>query len=261
MDERLVSELETAVADTGALLVRLQKYRRATEADAAALARDALSLGDTARRLHRQNALDESAALRLLEAAHALTMRLHSLLAAIRGGVEYRAAVAAHAAGDHPTLARLLPRIFAGLESVLRPGDLFAPVVWLRRSRLRPVDDLVAELVSARDEGLAGEGDDLSPGADPELPAVVLTSAPPADDPIALRIPAGSVTAPVHRLVDTGEHLVHVPRLRTPAVVLLRRNLELDEQLRVDIPATEWADYRAALIAAVTAGGLPIEES
>jgi hypothetical protein len=260
VDEGLVSELEGAIADTGALLVRVQKYRRGTEPEGAALAREALALGDAARRLHRQGALDAAAARRLLDEARALATRLHALLAAVRDAPEYRSAVTAHAAGDHATLARLLPAIFAGLEPVATPGDLFAPVAWLWRGRLRPVADVVAEVVAARIEGLAAEGDDLSPGADAQLPAVVLAADPPADDPVVLRLPAGSVAPPVHRLLDTGEHLVHVPRLRTPTVVLLAPHLELEEQLRVEITPAEWTDYRAKLAAALAAAAVPVEE-
>src|SRR5437870_2399153 len=100
MDEALVGELEAAVADTGALLVRAQKYRRGAGPEGSALAREALALGDAARRLHRRDALDAAAATRLLDEAHALAARLRALIAAVREAPEYRAAVAAHAAGD-----------------------------------------------------------------------------------------------------------------------------------------------------------------
>src|SRR5437773_495493 len=80
--------------------------------------------GDEARRLHRRDALDAAAARRLLAEAGALAERLRALLAEVRAGADYRAAVVAHRAGDRATLARLLPAIFAGLEPAPAPGDL-----------------------------------------------------------------------------------------------------------------------------------------
>ncbi|HZP43223.1 MAG TPA: hypothetical protein VFD84_17175, partial [Candidatus Binatia bacterium] len=63
-----MSALEAAIADTGALIVQLEKYRRGAAADAVAAVRDALALGDAARRLHRRDALDDAEAGRLLAA-------------------------------------------------------------------------------------------------------------------------------------------------------------------------------------------------
>ena len=257
MDEALVTELESAIADAGALLVRAQKYKRAAGPEGVALAREALSLGDAARRLHRQGTLDAAAASRLLAEARALATRLGALIVAVHADAGYRAAVAAHAAGDHGALARLLPLIFAGLETARAP-ELFTPVAWLRRGRLRPVEDLVAEAVTVRSEGLSAEGDDLSPGADPELPAVVLSDYPPPDEPVLLRFPPGTVPPSLHRLVASGEILVHVPRLRAPVEVLLAGRLALDEQLRVEISPAEWEQHRETLAAALGAAGIPV---
>ena len=67
-----MTELESAIADTGALLVQVQKYRRGTEPEGAALARDAMALGDAARRLHRRDALETAAVTALMAEAHAL---------------------------------------------------------------------------------------------------------------------------------------------------------------------------------------------
>jgi hypothetical protein len=261
VDEALVSELESAIADTGALLVRARKYQRGAGPEGDGLAHEALALGDTARRLHRQAALDDAAAGRLLREARNLADRLRALVAEIHGAADYRAAVAAHAAGDHEALARLLPAIFAGLEpATVEVGDLFAPVAWLRRGRLRPAGDVAREVIEARTAGLPAEGDDLSPGADAALPAVVLSDVPP-DEPVVLRLGAGTVGGPVHRLSDSGDHLVHVPRLLAAPVVRLARRLQLDEQPRVEIAPGDWADFRDALAAALDAAGVPVEDA
>jgi len=83
VDEGLVTELESAIADSGALVVRAQKYRRGAGPEGAALLGAALALGDEARRLHRRDALDAAAAAHLLAGARALAERLQALLAEV----------------------------------------------------------------------------------------------------------------------------------------------------------------------------------
>jgi len=258
VDEGLVTELESAIADSGALVVRAQKYRRGAGPEGAALLGAALALGDEARRLHRRDALDAAAAAHLLAEARALAERLQALLAEVRAGVDYRAAVVAHRAGDRATLVRLLPAIFAGLEPAPAPGDLFAALAWLRRGRPRPAEEVVGEVLAARAEGLAGEGDDLSPGADPELPAVTLRSDAPAE-PLVLRLPAAALPAPVLRLVESGEYLVHAARLPAPFALRLAARLESDEDLRVALAPADYTRWRDALARALAAAGVPVD--
>jgi len=260
VDDALVTELEAAIADTGALLVRAQKYRRGAGPEGRALARESRLLGDAARRLHRRDALDAGSARRLLEDAHALAARLRALIAAVRDAPEYTAAVAAHAIGDATALGELLPRIFAGLEPDAACPDVFASVPWLRRGRLRDVADVVGDVAAARTEGLLAEGDDLSAGADAELPAVVLGAEPPPGEPVVLRIPRPTIDAPVHRLADSGEVLVHAPRLPIPgAVVRLAGGIDPEEQQRVEIAPADYARFRDALAVALAAAGVPVE--
>src|SRR5437867_11118645 len=162
MDEGLVTQLESAIADTGALVLRAQKYRRGAGPEGAALLGAALALGDEARRLHRRDALDAAAAAHLLAEARALAEQLRVLLAEVRADADYRAAVAAHRAGDRAVLARLLPAILAGLEPAPAPGDLFATLAGLRRGRLRLAGDGGAEVPPPRTQGLAAGGRDLA---------------------------------------------------------------------------------------------------
>jgi hypothetical protein len=154
VDEALVTELESAIADAGALVVRVRKYRRGAGTDGARLLREALALGDLARRLHRRDALDANATGRLLAQARTIAGQLGALIAATRDAPEYRSAVAAHRAGDAVALGRLLPAVFAELDTVPSPPDLFAPLAALRRSRLRDAADIVAEVLAARANGL-----------------------------------------------------------------------------------------------------------
>ncbi len=248
--------LEAAVADLGTLLVQVGKYRRGTRPEATALHRAALALGDEARRLHRHDRLDPEAARPLLAEAERLRDRLHALVAAIRSAPQYRAAVAAHARGDRAALAAALPAIFASLEVVPCPPDLFHPITWLRRGRPRPAAEVAADVARARTEGLTADGDDLTPGVDPALPAVVLSAEPPPGDPVVLRLAAAGAPAPVCRLTDTGDYLIHVERLRAPFTVLLAATLAEDEleETPVDYPG-----YRRELAAALAGLGLVVE--
>src|SRR5206468_3705568 len=110
----------------------------------------ALALGDEARRLHRRDALDAAGAARLLAEARALAERLRALLDEVRAGPDYRAAVAAHRAGDRAALARLLPAIFAGLElAPAHAARLPAPVALRLAARLETDEDLRVELAPA----------------------------------------------------------------------------------------------------------------
>jgi hypothetical protein len=253
VDEALVTELESAIADTGALVVRIQRYRRGLDAEGAALLAGALALGDAARRLHRRGRLAAAEVEHLLAEARGLAGRMRGLLAAVQAAPEYAAAVAAHAAGDQTTLARLLPAIFAGLDRATRAIPLYAPVAWRRRGRPRPAAEVAGEVVRLRDEGLEAEGDDLSPGADPALPAVVLRAEAPEDEPVLLRFAPGAVALPVFRLADTGERLVYTPRLRAAFTVV---RLPADE---LEASPVDWERHRGEIVQALAAARCTIE--
>jgi hypothetical protein len=255
VDERRVTELEAAIADGGALLARIQKYRRGTTPEVAAVIRDALAVGDAARRLHHRAALEAVALDRLLAEAGAIVGRLRGVLAAIHGSPEYRTAVTARAAGDQATLARVLPEVFSGLAALTPVPDLFAPVAWRSRGRPLPAAVLAGEVAALRTNGLTAEGDDLSPATDPLLTAVSLADAPLDDEPVLLRLPAGSVGLPVFRHADTGGCLVYVDALPVRPVVRLATEPG-GEQLRV---VFDWGTWRAEVEAALAAAGIPTE--
>jgi hypothetical protein len=257
VDDQRLTELETAIADGGALLVRIQKYRRGTTPEAAAVVRDALAVGDAARRLHHRAALDASALDRLLAEAGTIVGRLRGLLAAVHGAPEYRTAVAARAAGDQATLARVLPEVFAGLEPLSPVPDLYVPVAWRSRGRPRAGAELASDVAAIGTRGLPAEGDDLSPGTDPLLGAVALADVPPDDEPVLLRLPVGTVALPVYRHADTGACLIYVDALRTPVVVRLATEPGT-EQLRV---VFDWPAWRAELVDALETAGIPTDPS
>ncbi|HZO07885.1 MAG TPA: hypothetical protein VFC77_00795 [Myxococcota bacterium] len=253
-DEAAVTALEASIADAGALLVRFERYRGGG-GPAARLRRDALLLGDEARALHRRGGLDGDAARTLLARARELGARIEAALAAVRAAPEYAAAVQAIAAADREQALRLLPEVFAGLVKVPTPAALYQALAWRRRGRPRAVPDLVAEVIRARDEGLAPEGDDLSRGADGMLPAVVLLDTPPDDEPAVLRVDGARIGARILRLDDTDEYLVHVPALRALAGVRVADELPEDE---LEASPVDYGRFRADLIAALERAGVPV---
>lgn len=249
-----MTALEAAVADTGALLVRAERYR-AGAAAGARLTREALLLGDEARSLHRRGTLDAAAARAILVRILALSARIEAVLADVLAAPEYGAAIAAVAAGDRAEVLRLLPVVFTDLEPVPTPPALYQAVAWRRRGRPRVVPDLVAEVLRARDAGLAPEGDDLSRGADSRLPAVVLLDTPPPDEPLILRLDAAGVGAQILRLAGTGEYLVHVPSLRALAGVHVAHALPADE---LEATPVDYDRFREELVEALERAGLTV---
>ena len=255
MADPLATELEVVVGDTGLLLIELEKFRVPPTSRAASLRAGALGLGDRARRLHRSGTLDDQAAAPLVREGRAIVEQLRRILQDIRDSPAYRAAVAAHRAGDHAALTTLLPELLVGLEFVPDPPVLFHPVGWLRRNRPRPPADVAAEVAHLRDTGLVAAGDATTWGSDAELPAVPLLAAPPAGDPIALRFEPGALPPAVFRLRDTDEHLLHVPVLRAPFAAVLPSTLDPDElgEISLDHPR-----YRALLLDALAVVAVPV---
>ena len=258
MDDTGVGTLEAVIADAGTLLVRLEKYRRGVGPEGAALSRAVVALGDRARRGHRDDRLDAVVTGEFVADAERLVAELRELLATIQRGPDYRGARNAHTAGDHAALRRLLPAIFSGLDIVSAPPALFHVVPWLRRARPRPAAELADNLQRMHTDGLSAEGDDLAPGVDVDLPAVTFATELPAAEPVALRVDGTTLDAPVFRHADTGDHLVHVPQLQTPFIVVLRTTL--DDEGGGDA-AEDYPRYRADLTRALADRGLRVEDA
>mgnify|MGYP000349245303 CR=1 FL=1 len=243
------SQLEVAMADLGRLLLRLQKYRGTTTVHAACLA-DALLLGDRARAGHRRQTLGSAAAGALLAEAHRLRERLAAAIARVHDSSLYRTAVRAHAQADFGTLRCVLPELFAELEPIADPRPCFTSVPWLRRGRPRAPADIVASIVRLAAEGLPAEGSPEAPGTDPELPAVPLAVAPPAEEPLVLTFAPQDVPPALFQLAASGSLLVHVARLHAP--------FQLHVAEEVDVEAgVDWPSYRASLVASLAAAGFP----
>ena len=247
MADEPAGTLELAVADAGRLLIELEKFRASREGALAALRSEVLALGDRSRRLHRAHRLDEGE-VAVLRVGHQVIERLRAALQSLRESPPYRAAVAAHASGDHAALAGLLPLLFEGIEHVSTPPALFHAVPWLRRNRPRPAQDVVAEIVHLLHEGIAAEGDLLAWGTDPALPAVELLDEPPPADPLIARFSAGWLPPAVFRLSESGTYLVHVPVLRAPFEVLVAKSLDPEELGEITV---DHAAYRDALLTAL----------
>lgn len=246
MDDADGGGLEAEIAEVGRLLVQLQKYREGAGAHLA-LRTAAATLGDRARRLHRARVLDAEAGA-LAEEARALRTRAAAALDDLRAATSYRAAVDAHAHTDSAALARLLPTIFDGLDVVPSPPDLYLAVPWLRRNRPRPPADVAADVARLRRDGIEAEGDAFAPGLDTALPAVPLLDVEPEADPVVLRFRGDELPPAVFQVVDSGQYLVHVPRLATAFAVLVP--LELDPEELGEI-VFDHAAYRTQLLAAL----------
>ncbi len=241
------SQLEVAIADLGRLLLRLQKYRGTTTVHAACLA-DALRLGDRAREGHRRQTLSPAAAGALLAEAHRVRERLAAAIAHVHDSALYRTAVQAHAQADFATLRHVLPQLFTDLETIADPRPCFTSVPWLRRGRPRPPADVVASVVRLSTEGLAAEGSPDAAGSDPELPAVPLGVAPPAEEPLVITFASNDLPPALFQLADSGSLLVHVTRLHAPFQVRVAEALEVEA-------GVDWPSYRASLLASLAAAG------
>jgi len=245
-------ELEAAVTDAGTLLVWAEKYRHPDHAVPASLRRRLLGAGDEARGLARMRRLDGPAAAALLSEVGGIATALRALVTAARAAVAYRQAVAASAADDSATLARLLPGIFADLEIGPRPAAAFWVPVWQRRGRPLPPDDLARTLLALRSDGVPGEHDDLVPGVDPELPGVPLSLSDVCGAPLMLRYEGDVLPEPSLQL---GAEQILVPgaTMRLPfGVVLTAPEDSVDEW----VPDPE--AYHHALAAACERAGLAL---
>ena len=138
-------------------------------------------------------------------------------------------------AATTPRSRALLPRgLRRSRASVAAPPPLFHAVVWLRRGRPRPADEVAADVVAAARRGLAADDDALAPGVDPELPGrAARQSSPPAATPVSCAsTPARAAARRVPRSATRGEHA----RPRAPSPGAVRRRAARRRSTR-----TSWA--------------------
>ena len=257
MDDDVVSALEVSIADLGALLVQVDKFRAGDGAEARDLRAACHAIGDRARRAHKRGLLDAALAREIHDDAVAARGALDQWLAGVRASPAHRAAVAALAAHDDAALGTALTALFAGVEAVAPPPVVFHPVGWQRRGRPLPAKDVAAELVRLRAEGLVGDDDVAAPGVDPGLPGIVVTAAPPLGAPVYLVLRDAARPAWALRLVATGDYVVPGALLVAPFAVGLASPDDED----LDEWTLDPAAYRDALAAAITARGLPLDDA
>ena len=257
MDDDVVSALEAAIADLGTLLVQMDKFRAGAAGDARDLRATCHAIGDRARRAHKHGGLDVALAQELHGDAAAARVALERWLAEVRASPAHRTAVAALATGDDAALRAALPALFADVEDVAPPPALFHPVAWQRRGRPLPADAIAGELLRLRAEGLPGDDDVAAPGVDAGLPGVVMSAAPPLGAPVYVVLREAARPPWALRLVATGDFVVPGARLVTPFAVGLASpdDEELDEW------TLDPAAYRDALVAAITAHGLSLDQT
>jgi hypothetical protein len=246
-------DLEATLVDVGTLLVRLGKYRLATQPAAGALRAEAAEAGAAARRLHRQGTLESPAADSLLIRVERIREDLTRLLTTIRDSQDYQAAITAHRQGDAAALTALWPRIFEGVEPGPPPTVAYHPIAWQQRGRPRPPADIAAWVCSQLRDGLEAVGDDLDPATDPLLPVVSLTVHWPDGAPLALRYSGLDLPPPLLHRPEVGEVLLPRTRLRAPALVELAH-----QSMAVDEWAGDLATFHAAVAPILTASGLVV---
>jgi len=213
------TDLEAAIADAALQVMRLEKYRF-DEANDLALDRRLLStLGRQARRAHRT--ADEPSVALVHAEVRALSNRLHTRLDRILRSPHYRAAVEAHARGDHATLQPLLLQLFDALAPAPASGEIFASIPWSSRRGPRPADDLVRDVEALREDGFKASGDPLDPGVDPELSAVAFRTAWPDGAPIAVACRLEDLPFP-GLLGPAEEVLVHQDPVKLPFTVVFQ---------------------------------------
>jgi hypothetical protein len=254
VDETTVTALETAIADLGALIVQVDKFRAGDADDARALRAACLAMGDRARRAHRRGALDEALARELLADAEAARTSLAGWLGRVRHSAPYRAAVAALAAGDDAVLRASLATLYAGVAVAPAPDALFHQVAWQRRGRPRPAADVARELARLRADGLPGDGDAEAPGVDPALPGVLFHREPPPGAPVFLAL-RGDACPPWVLALPTGDVVVPGAIVRVPFVVATADPDAED----LDAWTLDPLAFRDELVAALRAEGVPLD--
>lgn len=257
MDDDVVSALEEAIADLGALLVQMDKFRAARAGDARGLRAVCLAIGDRARRAHRHGQLGASLAREISADAGAARVALAAWLATVRGSTSYQHAVAALGGADDRSLQDALLEIYDGVTVVEPPTALFHPVTWQRRGRPRPANEVAQDLARLRTEGLLGDGDPGAPGVDPSLPGVVLFPGPPPGAPIYLTLRGPARPPWVLALAATGDLVIPGARAILPFAVALADPEDAD----LDAWNLDPVAHRRGLELALRAAGLPLDGS
>jgi len=255
VDDDVVSALEVSIADLGALLVQVDKFRAGRGDDARALRAVCLAIGDRARRAHRHGSLDEGLARELHADTTTARASLEQWLAAVRASAPYRAATAALADGDDGALRTSLAALYDGVTVAPAPDALFHPVMWQKRGRPRPAGEIAHEIARLRAEGLPGDGDADATAVDPGLPGVVFHRAPPPGAPVYLAVRGDARPAWVLDLTTTGDVVVPGARVRLPFAVALA-DPDADD---LDAWALDPTDFHRDLTAALRAAGVPLD--
>jgi len=224
--ERLIA-LEAALTELGALYAAAKTFTSLQpRADAELLPR-LIALGSSLRSRLRNAQLTQDDIDAVARDIVVLRSTWRGELDHVHASATYQQARTALAHDRQDELARLIPRIFAGLALVRPAPALFFPVSPAAGRRrpgsspfLSPVEcaDHIVELLSG---GLAPE-EDRAEWWDDELPSLGCADGMAASDtPIALRLAAADVRVAVFAAAGEPGFRVFTPRLRAPLSVVL----------------------------------------
>ncbi len=219
-------------------------------------------LGAALRRRLRAGGLEPAELAAAADELHALTDHWEQALEGIRASIDYRTAVAAFEHDDPAVLRAVLPRVFAGLQTLAPPeGQLYyaIPVAAPRRQRsitqpfLAPHD--CAERITGLRAGIEPEAGGVR-WWDRQLRSLVLTDDPSAlDSPIALSLDLHGRSLALFQAEGEAVFRAYTPRLRAPFSVVMAQSAGSGWEAFGDA----YPPFRDRLAALLSAGGVEVQ--
>jgi len=224
--EQLIA-LEAALAELGTLYTVGRGFTALHARAESELLPRTTALARSLRSLLRAGHLTDHAISDTASEIFALRAQWQRGLEELRGSAEYQQALKALAADEQPTLARLVPRIFAGFALATPIPDLFFGVS-ASSGRRRPgsspflsAPQCANTIVQTLADGLVPD-DTGTQWWERELACISCAPTPAAlDTPISLLLAVADVRVAVFRVADEASFRIFTPRLRGPFSIVL----------------------------------------
>jgi hypothetical protein len=261
--EQLIA-LEAALMELGKLYAVGTSFTALRDQAERELLPALLALGATLRGLHRTARLSAGAIDRASREIIRLRTAWRAALAEVRSAPAYQGALTAWAANDQVALARLIPRIFAGVSLVRPVPPIFFPVSpssGRRRPGTAPflsapacVDHIAHSLSAGIEPDRSG-----SEWWERELPYLVCADTPSAlDTPIALHWAVPNPSLALFALVDEPTYRLFTPGLQAPLNVVLAADATDEWWQAYD---ESYAAFREALCRELATRGLEVSQA